>query len=262
MASPNPTHARSRRARGASAAWRQILPREHGVWAWVGLPLLLALLLVPSLTAVLGALAVLAGLGATQALGRALRGVAGARGAAVGAALFAAGAGAGAWVGAERPGVILATLAGAGLFGASATWSTRGRPPRQVALEVVAIAVFVGTGAGLAIAAGAAPARVGVAALALLAWLVLGLWWVKGRLATVLARREPWDDGMWVAGGLVVVAVAAGFWASLPLVGCVPLAYSLRARAHRPPESARDAKRIGLQELAWGAAATVLLAVL
>lgn len=262
MVSTNPTPAANPRTRGASNGWRLLLPREHGVWAWVGLPLLLALLLAPSLTTVLGTLVVLAGLGATQALGRAMRGVAGAKTAAVVAALVAAAAGGGAWLVAERPWVLLATVSGAGLFGASATWMTRGRPPRQIAVEVVAIAVFVATGAGLAIAAGAPPLRSGVAGLALLAWLVLGLWWVKGRLATVLARREPWEVGPWVAGGLVMTSVAAGVWASLPLVGCVPLAYALRARAHRPPASARDAKRVGLQELAWGAAATVVLGLL
>lgn len=238
--------------------WRALLPTEHGVWAWLGLPLLLALLVAPGATTALGALATLAGLGTSLALGRLAR-----RHAALVPALTAGSVAAlatvGAWLAAPVPLAVALTLGVGGVLGVGVSVATGARPPRLVALEVAAIAAFVATGAGLAIAGGSTTGTVATRFVALFAWLVLGLWFVKGRLAVVLKRREPWR------AGIVVGALAANGAALLgltfgPLVaGLVPFGYALRVLAHRPVTSPREAKRVGLEELACGVIACLVL---
>ncbi|MCB9732512.1 MAG: hypothetical protein H6745_07865 [Deltaproteobacteria bacterium] len=164
---------------------------------------------------------------------------------------------------ASRPGVLAATFAVAGAAAGLLTQlALRGRAPRRVGAEAAAITGFVALGAGVAVGAGAAVPHAAAAATALFAWLLLGLGYVKRQLATVLARRTPWRTApLW--GGLAVAAsVAVGAATGHLAVGLLPLAYPLRVLTARAPASARDAARVGLTELAWGAAFVVAAAVL
>jgi len=232
------------------------------VWAWLVLPLLLALGLAPSLSTGLAMGAVLAGFGAAQGWGRAMRGSRGAALPTILSLLMANLLGLGAVASSARPGVLVATLLGGGVIGLFGMSYLRGLAPRQVGLELAGIGGFVAVGAGLALAGGADSSRVLVAAMALAAWLVLGLWWIKRALAKVLNHREPWASGIWFAGGAVALSLALGFGFGAPWVGALPLLYGARISVHSAPTHARDAKRLGLTELAWGIGITLAAALL
>ncbi len=242
--------------------WKELLPKEHGVWAWLGLPLVLALGLAPTVSTLLATCAVVSGFGAAQGWGRAMRG---ARGAAVPtliALLCASLFGLGAVASAVRPGVLVATLlsgGGVGLFGMS---FLRGLAPRQVGFELAAITGFVAIGAGIAVSGGADREHIVVAALALGAWLVLGLWWIKRMLAAVLKHREPWANGVWFGAGATALSLAFGMVLGFPWVGALPVLYVARITFNNPATVARDAKRIGLTELAWGIGIALAAALL
>jgi len=238
--------------RRGRSGWRDLLPREHGVWAWLALPLVLAVSLAPAWSTLAGALSVVAGFAGAEGFGRALSGSRAARGPTLVMVLFAQLCGALAVVSAHRPGVLVATLLGAGLVGFLAMAYLRGRALRKPLFEVLAIIGFVAIGAGLATSGGAAIEPTISGAVALGAWLVLGLWWIKATLAKVLSHREPWSEGRWFVGCAVALSLASGLATGRPWVGALPLLYGLRITSQRPPRVARDAKRVGLAELAWG----------
>lgn len=242
--------------------WKELLPKEHGVWAWLVLPLVLALGLAPTLATALAMGAVLAGFGAAQGWGRAMRGSRGAALPTILSLLMANLFGLGAVASAARPGVLVATLLGGGVIGLFGMSYLRGTAPRQVGLELAGIVGFTVIGAGLAVAGGALPGRVLVGAMALGAWLVLGLWWIKRALAQVLKHREPWASGIWFAGGAVALSLGLGLALGSPWVGALPLLYGARIALHSAPTEARDAKRLGLTELAWGLGIAVAAALL
>lgn len=241
-----------------SADWRALLPAEHGVWAWVGLPLVVSLVAAPGATTGLGTVATLAGLGACQAAGRVARRRAALVPALVAGAVAAA-CGLGAWHLSPSPLAVVATLGVGGVLGLGVSLATGARPPRVVALELAAIATFGATGAGLVLGSGAPVGATATRFVALFAWLVLGLWFVKGRLAGVLKRREPWRGGIVVAGAATALSVTLGVVVGPIVAGWVPLAYPLRVLAHRPAASPRDVKRVGLEELAAGIAACLVI---
>jgi hypothetical protein len=243
-------------------AWKELVPKEHGIWAWLALPLVLALCLAPALASLSAGLAVVAGFMAAQGFGKALRGSRQARAPTLAALVVANLLGVLAVSAAARPGGMVATLLGTGFAGFVAMAVVRGRAPRHAAFEVLAIAGFSGLGAAVAVAAGADPARVAAGAMALMAWLVLGLWWVKGALSKVLAHREPWVAGRSVAALAVVASLAVGIGCGVPWVGALPLAYALRVAIHPAPSHAKDARRVGLTELGWGLVIAVLAGVL
>lgn len=242
--------------------WKELLPTEHGVWAWLGLPLALALGLAPTASTLLAALATVAGFAAAQGWGRALRGSRAAVMPTMLALLCANAFGFGAVMGNARPGLLVATLlsgAALGLFGMAAL---RGRVKRLVVLELASIAGFVAIGVCLAVAGGAEVTRAVSAGLALAAWLVLGLWWIKRSLSKVLKHREPWAAGGWVGAAAGAVSLVVGMALGQPWVGALPALYVVRVSCDVPPTQARDAKRVGLTELAWGAGLTLLAALL
>lgn len=248
--------------RRGRAPWRELVPKEHGVWAWLVLPLVTALGLAPALSTLFGALAVVAGFAAAQGLGRALKGSRVARVPTLLAVIAANALGAASVATAPVPEGIVATLVVGALVGFSAMAFMRGRAPREVVVELSAITGFVGIGAGLGLGGGAADLRVLAGAAALGAWLVIGLWWVKGALARVLSHRKPWAAGRWFAAAAVAVSVVVGYVGGHAWVGLLPILYGLRIAVHRAPTEARDAKRIGLTELAWGLVVAVLAGVL
>jgi hypothetical protein len=244
--------------RATRPAWKELVPKEHGVWAWLVLPLVLALCLAPAPATLAAALATIAGFASAQGLGRALRG---SRAAALPTLASLAAAvvfGALAVATAARPAAVTVTLLAAGGAGFLAMALLGGRAPRQAPVELVAIAGFVAIGVGLAWSGDAARERVVTGAAVLFAWLVLGLWWVRRALAAVLSHREPWRAGRWLALAGVIASLAIGIACERVWVGALPLAYGARVAAHRPPASARDAKRIGLTELAWGLAIAIM----
>ncbi len=232
-------------------AWRALLPREHGLWGWLLVPLLCAIALAPGLAVFGAALATVAGFGAANALGRSHR----LTEPAILTALGIAAAGAAlAVVTAVVPVTMGLVLAIAGALGLGARMLARGRIPRQRPLELLALTGLSVSAAIIAVGDGAAPARAAAALTAVLAWLVLGLWWVGALLARVLKHRPPSASLPWVAASAVVSSGVVGVATQHPIVGALPILYMGRIVAHRPPAHARDAWRVGVAELAWGVA--------
>ncbi len=222
--------------------WKELLPKEHGVWAWLGLPLVLALGLAPTVSTLLATGAVVIGFGAAQGWGRAMRGSRGAAVPTVIALLLANLFGLGAVASAVRPGVLVATLLGGGVVGLFGMSYLRGLAPRHVGFELAAIAGFVAIGAGIAVSGGADPSHTVAAALALGAWLVLGLWWIKRMLAAVLKHREPWANGVWFGAGAAGAEPGGRHRARLPVGGRAarPL---WRAHDDQPPRDRRPRRQ-------------------
>ena len=227
---------------------RALMPREHGLLAWVGLPMAAALAQRPTLPAALAVGAVLAGFGAFNALRRAEAGLALTAGLLAGALGLAAARGA-------NVGLALGAAAGGALLAARLLPA---HLPRAPILEGGAILACNALGAAIALGCGARPERAGVLALMLVAWQVTGLWWVRRSLAGVLPRRAPWRAGAGVALGLAGAAVAAGCWYGLLAIPAALLLYPLRMAAHPPPTSPRQAAAVGLTELGWSVLALAL----
>lgn len=248
--------------RRGRSPWKELVPKEHGVWAWLALPLIMALGLAPAPSTLLGGLAVVAGFAAAQGFGRALKGSKTARVPTLLAVVAANALGAASVATAAAPEAIVATLLGGALAGFGTMALMRGRAPREVVVELVAIAGFIGIGAGLAMGGAADGLRVLVGAAALGAWLVSGLWWVKAALARVLSHRRPWAAGRWFSAAAIAVSILVGYVGGHVVVGLLPVVYGVRIAVHRAPREARDAKRVGLTELAWGLVVAVLAGVL
>lgn len=181
---------------------KAFLPREHGLWAWVGVPVVAALGLAPSVATLVGALGVAVAFFFVNAL--------------------------------------------------------RVHWPRTPWFEVPGILGLGGVGAGLAVLGGADPHRAVAVQFALGTWQVLGLWWVRGLLAPILPGRRPWTSGKIVGICLAVTSFAVGLALGEPLAGAVPLLYPLRMAATPLPRKARDARRMGIGELAWAVGAAAL----
>lgn len=231
---------------------KELIPKEHGVWGWLGIPLVMALASAPSWTALTGAFAVVAGVGAAHGFGRAMRGMTRARVPTALALILANLLGIIAVASAPRPEVLVPTLGLGALLGFGAMFYLRGRLPRAVLAEIATIAAFTSIAAGLAVSAGAAPERVAVSGAVVLTWLVLGLWWIKRSLARVLSHRDPWRHGLLVGSICAAGSIVLGVVFEAPWVGVLPLLYVPRALIHRAAAVPADAKRIGLTELAWG----------
>lgn len=221
------------------------LPREHGLIAWVCVPLVAAMLLASTAACGLAAVTVLTGFLSFNAARKGAWPMAGA------ALVLAAGIGAGALVASAAPLVLAGALAVAGVVAGAVALEFGGVMPRNTGMLVVAILGLSALGAAVAVSAGADPARSATVALVLAAWQVAGLWWVRRQMARVLRRRLPWRAGVATSIGLAAAAMAAGCWYGLMLVPAVLLLYPLRMVAHAPPRSAREAGRVGMTELGW-----------
>lgn len=222
---------------------RGLLPREHGLSAWVLVPLVGALALAPATLP--AALAVWVAFGAFNAARR------GQRWLAAGAAGLAMALGLVGLVGSQRPLLMGVALALAGIGAAGAMLRFGRSMPRSVAPELLAIGGLGVLGASLAVACGAEPDRAAALAALLFSFQVTGLWWVRRGLARVLPGRRPWAAGPYVA--LLFVALAAGLGLGLgqPRVLALLTLLPLRLLTDRAPSSAREAPRVGLTELGW-----------
>lgn len=228
-------------------AW---LPREHGLMAWVGLPMAGALGLAPGALPAAGA--VIAGFYSFNAARREATGWSAL------AATLALSLGALALSRAPAPAPLACALGSAAVVALAAALVFRRTLPRSPALEVAGICGLCALGASLAVVHGAPVDRSATLALMLAAWQVTGLWWVKGLMAAVLPRRVPWRRGLGVAGALAAAAIAAGCWYGLLAVPAALLLYPVRMLAHAAPASPREAVRIGMTELGWSALALTL----
>ncbi len=229
---------------------RRFLPREHGLIAWVTLPLLAAVVEAPR--ALPAALAVLAGFGAFNAARR------GERRAGLGALALGAALALLALLQSPEPWALVLTLGLASLGAVLALAGLGGRATHAPALEVGALAGLGALGVGVALSAGGQLERTLTVALMLLAWQVTGLWWVRRSMAAVLPRRAPWREGLGVALLLAGSAVAAGCWYGMLAIPAVLLLYPLRMALHSGPRGPQDAARIGLTELGWSVLAVAL----
>lgn len=233
---------------------RELLPREHALWGWLGVPLFAALLTAPTAATAAAVGTAFAGFGAWNAVGRWLRGSARARGPAALAALVALGLAACAIGLAARPIVTAVAFGGAGASAAGVAAWTRGHVRQDPTSEAAGIALLCGFAWLVGVGGGAEPARMGAILAVVLAWTWLGLWWINLRLAPLLPNRTRWVRGpLLVAlavGATAGVAVASG----TPLLGLLPLAYLGRVASTGPVRGPRDARRLGLTELAWGLA--------
>lgn len=235
--------------------WRALSPREHGLWAWVLVPMLSATIQAPR--AWLGCAACISGFATFNALTRAQQ-EPGARAAAVMAGLTTLGLGLGALLTAPLP---LPLLIGFGVAGAgAASVALQGRLPRRPEVELSAIFALCALAATVAVAAGADPQQAALTLFIVATWLVTGLVYVNGLLARILPNRAPWARGRSVALTLIALCLALGIGSGAPGSGAIPLLYVLRT-LHRPPNRPSDAKRVGLTELAWAVGVGVLAAL-
>jgi hypothetical protein len=235
---------------------RKLLPRAHGPWSWIGTPLLGAALLAPRPGTLLGAVAMLALLGAGHAArARAWREARAALAVGTGVAFAAALL--------LREPVLWLTTFGVSIAAGGATLATGRRSGRahRTGYELTAIAGGVGVAIALAHAAGTALATCVAFGGVLLAWQVTGLWWVRDQLAQALPNREPWEAGPPLVAALVTVAGLVAVNLDAPMLAVVPVLYSVRAMATPEVRSGRDARRIGLSEAGWALGATVLAAL-
>lgn len=245
---------RSTHGPGGPSFFRALLPREHGLIAWVVQPLWLGWLLAhhraePTVATV----GILLGFGAFNAFrsGHTRAGVGAAGGAALVLVLGMCGS--------AQP-LIWAAFA---VIGASALILGRSmrQLPRQLFFESVGLAMLCGAGVLVAHLGGAETREALAAGTMLLAWEIIGLCWVRGQLAKVLPRRQPVPHGAFVAFAATMTAGGTAIGLGHPSFALLPLLYGLRVVVHAPAARAADAKRIGLTELAWGLAAAVALAL-
>jgi hypothetical protein len=224
-----------------AAAWRVLLPREHGLVAWVALPQLAAVALAPRTWG--AGVAVLAGFGLFNAVRRG-----GSRGALpvtagvalVGFAAVLAGA-------PEAAGSVL-------LAAAAAAIALQGPVTRSTPLEAGAISSMALLAWLQACLGGAEPARAAAVLTGVAAWELCGLAWVQGALARILPRRRPDPVGPTLAGIGVLAAVLAAGWSGRPLAGLLAAAYPARALIHPRAAAPADVRRIGLEEAVWSVA--------
>lgn len=231
---------------------KKLLPKEHGLLAWVGVPLLGALMLSPCLPTLLAALAVLAGFFSFNALRKEAWPLAGIMLAITG------GIGLAALPLAAAP-TMLYALAMLGLLILVLAAVIRPHTlPRQPLLEILAIAGLCGMGAVVAVAGGALWPRALLVSAIGGSWLVLGMWKLREKLSAILPKRKAWEGGA-IAGVLAVGAtIATGFALEAPLAGLVPLLYPLRLFLHKNPTSAMELSKVGMTELGWALGAVAL----
>lgn len=231
---------------------RSLLPKEHGLNAWVLVPLFAAILQAPAISTGLSALAVFAGFGAFNAARRGVSRVA-AFAAALASLLGVAALGV-----AARPAPLLAVFAVA-LVGALVAILRFGRAlPRSTAPEIAAIVALNALGAGIAVAGGASVGRASALGAVLATWEVTGLWWVRRALAPLLPGRVPWAAGPAVATLCAVLTLILAWRLGHPEVAAVLALLPLRLWLDPAPRSAREAPRVGFTELGWALLATVL----
>lgn len=242
--------------------FKDLFPREHGLWGWVGVPLFGAMVAAPSATAALAAVSVFAGFGAVNAYGRYCRGSAKAFEVLAPALGVAVGCGTAAWLVSTRPLPLLVSLGALAAGGFLFTRAVRGQMPHNPLFEFGAIGALVATGACVSAAAGASIDRIVASGVAIASWLTLGLWWVNWQMSAVIPGRRPWLWGPLVALATVICSLLTGVRWGHPWVGILPALYALRMLLHPAATSARDAKRTGLTELGWGLGVTVLAASL
>lgn len=229
-----------------------LLPKEHGLLAWVLVPLVGAALLRPSLATLIGTAAVLFAFFSFNAFRR--------QEYRVGTTMLvlSAGLGLGALPLAAAPAVLVTLgLIGLPILGFSALRHPH-ELPRRPLLEVAAIGFLSAVGAAVAVAGGATVGPAALMAAVSASWLVLGMWKLREQFAKILPKRERWPGGV-LAGGLAVSATAAtGLILGAPWAGLVPLLYPLRLGLHRSPQSATELKKVGMTEFCWALAAVAL----
>ena len=235
--------------------WRALLPREHGLWAWVGVPLVAMGALCPGACTALAAGSVLAGFCGVNAWRWRDRGGLVPAALALGLAGLL---GVGAVASAARPALVAALLAVGGLSGlAAGTWAGKALRPKP-GVEAALIAGMAALAAGLAVGAGASVGTAAATLSVVATWGLFGRWHVGRRLSAVIPGRPVWTGSERVLAVAVAATVVAGFAAGCPWSAGLLLLYPMRARLHAPPRSGRDARRLGMTELAW--ATTVALA--
>lgn len=232
--------------------WKLLLPREHALWGWVGVPLLGVLVLHPTLGTAAGAGAVIAGFGAWNAASRVLRGIPRAGMAAGVGGAAAAALGAAALVLDEHPAVLAGALVAALGAGSGVLGVLRGHLRQDPWWESVGILGFCALAGAVAVGAGAPAVSVALLEALIGAWLLAGLWWINRSLAPLLKDRRLWSAGPWVAGGAAAGVALAAVGAGAPLVAVLPALYPARVALQRPAVAPRDARRLGLAELGWG----------
>jgi hypothetical protein len=241
--------------------WKDLLPREHALWGWVGVPLFGSLCVEPGAAVALAALATLAGFGTWNAAGRWARGSDRARDALLPAAAVAVAAAVAAVWAAERPILSALALGGAGLAAGVAMWTTHGRLRQDPGAEAAAIVALAIYGAGVGVGAGADVRSAAMVQAATATWLLLGLWWINRTLAPLLPHRRRWRYGLVVAGASAVASFGVALATGVVAVGFVPLLYAVRILSQRPAVGARDARRLGLVELGWSLAISLAVAL-
>lgn len=244
---------------------RALLPREHGLWAWLGVPLVTALILQPTAGTALAGGTVLAGFGAINALARMARGSSDAGRMVAPAVVVAGVALVGAIATAAHPVAVAVPLIAIGVGGFAATLAVRGKFAVNPSGELTVIAGLAALGGVIAAANGAA-VRDAIAVTAVVAsWHAVGLWWVNRQLAPVLPTRTAWRSGAWIVGAFAAIGAGTAAIAAGPACALLIALYPVRMFAHERLVDVRDARRVGMTEFVWslsiGAAAALLTRV-
>ncbi len=237
---------------------RPLLPREHGLWSWLVVPLGASVLLAPDPSTTAAAVAMILAAGASNATRRRALVPAGVSGA---LAVVTAGL---AVFGSQRPAELATLFLAIGAAGALLTWRFHKPLPRsstRANLEAGIILGLAAVAAAVAVIGGVDPiACIGVQ-LSLAAWQVTGLWWIN-RSFSRARNLEPWTFGPAMLATVWIAAAGFGLSVGLAAVALLPAVYWLRTWLQKPMESARDAKRIGLTELYWTLGVTAGLVAL
>ena len=230
-----------------------LFPREHGLWAWIGVPLVAAIGLAATPSVIFGALTIVVGTGASSAWRNRAPALA------LMAAVVSVGLGVASLMSCPQPTPLaVGALILGGVAVSSTWWLGRRQPPGQVrhAAEAALILVVAAAAGGLAVLAGADPQRVALVQLALATWQITSLWRINRDLSRVL-KREPWYSGPVLAMICVAATAYTAITFGQPILVGLFVLYGVRVSWHAPMTHARDAKRVGLAELFWTLVATV-----
>lgn len=231
---------------------REWLPREHALWGWLCVPLTATALAVPTPVVFAAILACFAGFFSWNAVSRWQRGSAKAALPALLAAVVASVAVAPAVALAPHAQAMATLFAAAELVAIAIAVGTRGHLRQDPTSEAIVIASLCGFAWAVGAAAGGEPVRLAVILLVALAWEWLGLWWINRNLAPLLPGRTAWHAGPWAVASAIGVTGVAAWSADAALLGVLPGAYVARIATAGRVRGPRDARRLGLGELAWG----------
>lgn len=244
---------------------KNLLPREHGSWAYALSPLTAAVVAsprpAPALAWLAGCCLLFSAFQGFAAARRARRlvSLAGVTAATAGLAVLA-------WAARSNAGVLLTLLPGA-IPAVVGILTRRGQLKRATFLEVTGIAALAVQGTGGLLLGGGQPAAAALLAIASFCYFVLGLLWIRLRLAREIPGRTPvLPQGLNIPASLFLLlgSAAAGIALRGFEAGLLPGIYVARGwlKAPRRADGKLNIRALGIQEAILAAFFTAGLGLL